>query len=103
MPLKTFAALIQQMDVMVCNDTGPMHIGFAVKTPTIAIFCPTDPHICGPHAAQNHTIIAKKRTCSPCLQKRCANPFCMLQIEIQEVYESVLQKLCDSKKLHEKE
>lgn len=92
-PLKTFAALIQQIDLMVCNDTGPMHIGFATKTPTVAIFCPTDPYLCGPYNAKNHTIIVKKKTCFPCLQKRCANPFCMLQIEIREVYEAVLHQL----------
>lgn len=98
LPLKTFAALIQRMNLMVCNDTGPMHIGFAVKTPTIALFCPTNPHLCGPYAIKNYTVIAKKKTCSPCLQKKCANSFCMLQIGIQEVYEAVLHQLCTSEK-----
>ena len=36
--------------------------------------------------------------CSPCLQKKCTNPFCMLQIGIQEVYEAVLHQLCKSEK-----
>lgn len=98
LPLKTFAALVQHMDLMVCNDTGPMHIGFAVATPTIALFCPTNPHLCGPYAIKNYTVIAKKKTCSPCLQKKCANSFCMLQIGIQEVYEAVLYQLSKSEK-----
>ncbi|MDR2539629.1 MAG: glycosyltransferase family 9 protein [Chlamydiales bacterium] len=102
LPLKTFAALIQNMDAMVCNDTGPMHMAFAIKTPTIAIFCPTNPHLCGPYAVKDYTVIAKKKTCSPCLQKKCANPFCMLQIGTQEVYEAVLCQLCKSEKFASK-
>lgn len=98
LPLKTFAALIQNMDLMVCNDTGPMHMAFAIKTPTVAIFCPTNPHLCGPYAIKDYTVITKKKTCSPCLQKKCTNPFCMLQIGIQEVYEAVLHQLCKSEK-----
>lgn len=98
LPLKTFAAFMQHMDLLICNDTGPMHIGFSVNTPTIALFCPTNPHICGPYAVKNHALIVKKKTCSPCLQKKCVNPFCMLQIGIQEVYEAVLHQLCKSEK-----
>lgn len=98
LPLKTFAAFMQNMDLMICSDTGPMHIGFSVNTPTVALFCPTNPHICGPYAVKNYALIVKKKTCSPCLQKKCINPFCMLQIGIQEVYETVLHQLSKSEK-----
>lgn len=41
-------ALIAQARLMVTTDTGPMHIGFAVKVPTIALFGPTRPEDSGP-------------------------------------------------------
>ena len=54
LPLKTFAALIQNMDLMVCNDTGPMHIAFAIKSHTVTIFCPTNTHLCGTYAIKKY-------------------------------------------------
>ena len=85
------AALIKRMDLMITNDTGPMHLGFAVKTPTIALFTPTDPNLCGPYFVDQALTIAKPPTCSPCLRKKCREPFCLMQIGVQEVYDSVLK------------
>jgi lipopolysaccharide heptosyltransferase II len=38
-----FCALIQQADLVVTNNTGPMHLAAAVKTPVIALFALTNP------------------------------------------------------------
>jgi len=91
LPLLAAAALIKRMDLMISNDTGPMHIAFAMKTPAIGIFAPTDPKLCGPYFVENALSIAKRPTCSPCLKKKCREPFCLLQIGVQEVYEGALQ------------
>ena len=89
--LLAIAALIKRMGLMISNDTGPMHLAFAVKTATIGLFAPTNPHLCGPYFVENALSIAKKTTCSPCLRKKCQEPFCLLQIGVQEVYDSVLR------------
>lgn len=87
LPLRTFAPLLKEMDLVITNDTGPMHIAFALQTPTIALFAATDPHLCGPYGTSPRaTVIAKSRTCTPCLKKRCPEPFCLLQISPDEVY-----------------
>lgn len=83
----TFAALIKRYALFITNDTGPMHLAFAVKTPTVALFGPTDPQLCGPWHAQLAEVIARPKTCSPCLRKRCQEPFCMLQISPDQVYD----------------
>src|SRR5262249_52807380 len=54
------------------------------------IFAPTDPKLCGPYFVDNALPIAKQPTCSPCLKKRCREPFCLLQIGVQEVYDAAL-------------
>lgn len=36
--LRELAALIDRCDVMVCNDSGPMHIAGGVGTPVVAVF-----------------------------------------------------------------
>lgn len=96
--LGPFAALIKRMSVMISNDTGPMHIAFAVKTPTVALFAPTDPQLCGPYFAPNSLAIAKSRTCTPCLRKKCAEPFCLLQISPREVYDATVRLFYESKR-----
>lgn len=101
LPLLTSAALIKRMDLMITNDTGPMHLAFAQKVPTLALFSPTDPKLCGPYYVDNTSVIARKQTCTPCLRKKCREPFCMMQIGVQQVYEAAL-KLFYKTKNHEK-
>jgi heptosyltransferase-1/heptosyltransferase-2 len=78
------------MKMVIANDTGPMHLAFAQKTPTIGLFTPTDPALCGPYYVDAAVTIAKKPTCTPCLRKRCKEPFCLMQISVQEVYDTAL-------------
>lgn len=98
LPLLVTAALLKRMHLMISNDTGPMHLALAVQTPTIGLFTPTDPNLCGPYFVNSTLAIAKKPTCSPCLRKKCAEPFCLLQIGVNEVYDAVVKLLslgCD--------
>ncbi len=97
LPLLATAALIKKMDLLISNDTGPMHVAFAMKTPTIGLFTPTDPKLCGPYFVENAVPIAKNPTCSRCLKKKCREPFCLLQIGVQEVYDSVLSMFYKTK------
>ena len=52
-------AMIQKCHLYISNDTGPMHISTAVKTPTIGLFGASNPHQWGPNW-QPHTIIARE-------------------------------------------
>ncbi|KRT73710.1 MAG: glycosyl transferase family protein [Deltaproteobacteria bacterium CSP1-8] len=87
--MRETAALIERMSLFITNDTGPMHIAFAVKTPTVALFSPTDPALCGPFRAEGLTaIIRKEKTCpTSCVGKGCVDPVCMDQITVMEVLE----------------
>lgn len=89
--LRSLAALFKRIHLLIANDTGPMHLGFAMKIPTIGLFTPTDPSLCGPYFADQALIIGKKPTCLSCLKKKCREPFCLLQIGVQEVYDSALK------------
>lgn len=85
--LRETAAIIEKMHLFITNDTGPMHMAFALGTPTIAIFCPTDPGLCGPYNAKDVVIIKRPVTCNPCIGKECQRPVCMEQITVEEVVE----------------
>jgi lipopolysaccharide heptosyltransferase II len=43
LPFDQFCALIQAAAVTITNNTGPMHIAAAVKTPVVALFALTNP------------------------------------------------------------
>lgn len=89
--LSTFTALLKKMTAFITNDTGPMHLAFAAKTPTVALFGPTDPNLCGPFHVQNAIALSVKKTCNPCLKKNCAEPFCLYQIGPEAVYDAALR------------
>jgi ADP-heptose:LPS heptosyltransferase len=90
LPMRVTAALIEKLDLFITNDTGPMHLAFAMGTPTIAVFSPTDPKLCGPYHIPHGKVIQKPRTCHPCIKKQCQVPFCMEQISPEEVWEHCL-------------
>jgi ADP-heptose:LPS heptosyltransferase len=46
------AALLEEADRFLCNDTGIMHVAGALRVPTLALFGPTDPGLWKPPAAE---------------------------------------------------
>jgi len=49
-------AILEKADLMVCNDSGPMHIAEALGTPIVCLFGPTDPGIWAPVGQHNQVI-----------------------------------------------
>lgn len=60
-------------EVMVTNDTGPMHAAAALGKPVLALFGPTNPRRTGPYG-QLGNVLQLKLDCVPCLRPRCSNP-----------------------------
>ncbi|MGD2168881.1 MAG: glycosyltransferase family 9 protein [Chlamydiota bacterium] len=84
--IRKFAGLLSQMNLVISNDTGPMHLAEALNIKTIGIFSPTNPNLCGP-LSENSYVFYKKRTCSSCIARKCREPFCLYQIGPEEVFE----------------
>lgn len=96
-PLEEFTEALISTKAFVTNDTGPMHLAFALDVKTLAIFGPTDPKLCGPIKA-NATVLSVNPTCTPCLKKRCSSPICMYQIGVDQVWSSLLSLIGTEKK-----
>ena len=96
--LRELAALISECAVLVTNDSGPMHIGYAVGTPLVAIFGSTSPELTGPVGSSDRVIIHKIE-CSPCFERECRKKDlqCMELITSQEVFDAV-KKLMRTKR-----
>jgi heptosyltransferase II len=87
--IRELIALIKASTVFLTNDSGPMHIAAALKTPLLALFGSTSDIKTGPY--QTGKVIHKHVECSPCYKRVCPIDFrCMKRIEVQEVYRELL-------------
>ena len=92
--IRQLAALIERCHLFLTNDTGPMHIAAAVRTPTVSLFGPGN-HIRFQPLDPMHTTIRHNVPCNPCKQftNQCQNNICMKLITVDEVWRTILQKL----------
>jgi len=90
--IRELMALIQSCAVMLTNDSGPMHIAAALKTPLVALFGSTSDVKTGPYGGG--IIIHKHVECSPCYKRVCPIDFrCMKKIEVDEVYQAIQRQI----------
>jgi lipopolysaccharide heptosyltransferase II len=83
--LLQLAALLSRVDLLVCNDSGPMHLAAALGTPVVAIFGPTDPKKVGPYG-EGHRVFKSEIDCAPCRRSRCVQAgACLAAISAEEV------------------
>lgn len=90
--LGELAALIKISDMVVCNDSGPMHMAGVLGTPTVSLFGPSDPIIWGPVGNRNISISANPpMECMPCKQKGCPHKghHCMTRIAVEDAIQAV--------------
>jgi heptosyltransferase-2 len=86
------AALLVEMDVLVCGDTGVGHLAAAVGVPVVALFGPTDPARSAPRPAS--AVVRHPVPCAPCFYRRCPieHP-CLSGIEAGTVQDRVAEAL----------
>jgi ADP-heptose:LPS heptosyltransferase len=88
------AALMKRCDLVISNDTGPLHMSAAVGTPTIGLFGPNSPARYAP-VGRHNTSIFKGVHCSPCIQIHkgriddCTDGICVKSITVDEVWAAV--------------
>jgi lipopolysaccharide heptosyltransferase II len=85
--LKELGALLERADLVVANDSGPMHLAVAMKSNVIALFGPTSPGLTGPYGNGRYRVICKNEECEvPCYDITCADNRCMSAISVEEVF-----------------
>jgi heptosyltransferase-2 len=84
---------IKQCNLLITNDSGPMHIAAAFEVPLVAIFGPTDPQTTSPLGDQS-LLLRKPVECSPCLLRKCPiDHRCMARITVEEVFVAAEKQL----------
>jgi ADP-heptose:LPS heptosyltransferase len=93
--LDGLGAALQQADLVVAADTGPLHLAAAAGVPVVALFGPKDPDLYGPraHGDARHHVLFADVPCRPCRRRDCASPQCVLGLEVDAVEQAVLQAL----------
>ena len=86
--LKETAWVLQNSNLAIGNDCGPMHIADAVKTPSVIIFGPTCEIKNGPSFPKSVTI-RHEVPCAPCQYGKkiltCKDPICMNELHVDTI------------------
>jgi len=94
--IEELISLIRNCNLMISNDSGPMHIAFALNKITIALFGPCSPQ---QYTTQkNVRFIYKNIYCSPCVHQFTISPCkgdnqCMKQLNVNDVYNIIREIL----------
>jgi len=87
--LGTDVAIVKKADLMICGNTGILHMAASVGTKTIGLHGPNNPDTWGAYD-KNAISILSDIYCSPCLyighDFGCNAPECMKRIKVDDVY-----------------
>jgi heptosyltransferase-2 len=94
--LRQTMALLARCRLLVCNDSGIMHLAAALGVPLVAVFGPQSPVKFGPWG-KNSRVVYGRFPCSPCRQKffqECSpsprgKPECIESITVQQVLDEI--------------
>jgi len=87
--LPELVALLDQADLVVGGDTGPIHIAAAVGTSTVSLFRVTDAERNGP-AGVEHRRLQSPLPCAMCLRKHCdEDDQCSRSISVDEMISAI--------------
>lgn len=102
--LEQVAAVLAQAKVLVCNDSGLMHLSEAAGTPVVAVFGPTSRELGFAPRMERSVIVEKNLWCRPCSKtgRFCIRLFerrkCLTDISVRDVVDA-LERMLPAKEL----
>jgi len=97
--LTVFLGVLERADCFLTNDSGPMHMAFDFRVPTVALFGPASPVQFACYADPASTIVLYEPVlCSPCVHHVDSPPCngnnqCMKRIDVPRVVQACYQFL----------
>jgi len=97
--------LLARADLLITNDSGPLHLAALLGTPTLSFFGPETPRLYAPRGPE-HTALYQALPCSPCIHietaktVRCvySRPECVIRITPEEAWAAVQERLLASRR-----
>jgi ADP-heptose:LPS heptosyltransferase len=108
--IKVAAAVIEQADIFIGNDAGPMHLAAAVGTPVVAIFSLSNHKAWGPYtggaAGRQAYVVRLNLPCMPCFYRGhelgtpegCSTRDCIMQLGVAPVL-AAARKVLDAQRV----
>lgn len=90
--ISEIVALISKLNLLICNNSGPLHIACALSIPTVSTIGSTDPYLWMPRGDKN-IVIRKDLPCSPCNKGKCKTHECMDLITVEDMMNAVETQL----------
>jgi heptosyltransferase I len=84
--------LLRRARLLIGGDTGPFHLACALGTPVVGIFGPTSPVRNGPWNRADESVV-HLLPCSFCNGRTCPTQIECMDIQIDEVFQSVVKRL----------
>jgi ADP-heptose:LPS heptosyltransferase len=99
--LPGFTALVKLMNLVIANDSGPMHVAVAVGTPCVSAFGPTDWISTGYPDTDRYRLVREPGIeCSPCMKRHCPiDHRCMTRIPTERMIEAARSLLHQDNRL----
>ncbi|WP_447968240.1 glycosyltransferase family 9 protein [Nitrospira sp. M1] len=99
--LRQLGSLLREMDVLIANDSAPIHLAVAVGVPVVGLYGPTHAGATGPYKTSVHRSLHTQTTlaCRPCGQTICHHAKekeCLTMISVAEVMCAIESILGDS-------
>lgn len=86
--LAQFLNSIAHASLVLCNDSGSMHVAAAFGTKAVSVFGSTEPKLTGP-ISDSVTVLRHHVPCSPCFLRECPIDFrCMNAVSASAVLEA---------------
>jgi ADP-heptose:LPS heptosyltransferase len=92
---QALGALIRRCQLVVANDSGPVHVATAVGTPVVAVFGPSNDRAWGPYPPHDprHQVVREVVACAPCIHRGhsfgtpqgCPARTCLAILEMSDV------------------
>lgn len=93
-PLNELKAALSLCDLLICNDSGPMHIASALGVPVVAVFGPTQLEWFGPRGDRSRVVRVAEVACRPCADACIfAEAFCMTGVHEGRVVDAAVSLL----------
>ena len=90
--LLELAAYIRLGTAWVSADSGPLHLANYLGLPCVALFGPKDPALYRPYFPP-YRVVRTGVECSPCTKRKCDDPVCMKELEVEPVFQALIELL----------
>ena len=95
-PLRRLVAVLGLADLVLCHDSGAMHVAVALDRPVVCLIGPTNPARAGPYR-RPEDVLRLHLDCAPCYLRRLSqcrfDHQCMKGLDVATVVSAVRQSL----------